>query len=109
MWPCIHLHSSRILYVFWEYYIRIYTLTHSSWTLQFLDVYPPNSNFSRKNCDARAGIVSMIGSARQDPPSETEVVTCVEKSEGTLVRFAGVEHGDIGLYSFLKTQLRDIH
>lgn len=77
--------------------------------LLYLDVYPPNSNFSRKNSGEKKFIISVAAENTTSPPSEKVVYQCVKLASGTPVRVAGIDHGDITFYSFIKTQLRDIH
>lgn len=77
----------------------------------YLDVYPPNSTFSRKQTGPLSSVLSMAACNHEYPPSSDtihEIEACTSSSENK-VRFVGVEHGDIAFYSFFRTTLRDIH
>ncbi len=77
----------------------------------YLDVYPPNGNFSRKQPGTACSLLSMISCGENVPPS-SEILEDLEplmSSSDAKVRFVGVEHGDIAFYSFFRTTLRDIH
>lgn len=75
--------------------------------IAYMDVYPPNAGFSRKNMGEKSGYMSMVACGRDHPPP-LHAMTCVQHVDAP-VRFVGIEHGDIAFYSFLKTKLRDIH
>jgi hypothetical protein len=92
--------------------ISIYTIgviIYFCIVLQYLDIYPPNSNFSRKNSGEKKYTISVAAENTASPPSEKVIHQCVKLANGTPVRVAGIDHGDITFYSFIKTQLRDIH
>jgi hypothetical protein len=75
--------------------------------ITYMDIYPPNSGFSRKNTGEKSGYMSMVACGRDHPPP-LHTMTCVQHMDAP-VRFVGIEHGDVAFYSFLKTKLRDIH
>lgn len=74
----------------------------------YLDVYPPNGSFSRKNPGSSLSIVSMVACGQDYPPSSDMLHEMSSEKDAT-VRFVGVEHGDIAFYSFIRTTLRNIH
>ena len=82
----------------------------------YLDVFPPNGNFSRKNTGKKAALVSMICNGSTVPPPESllrdidaEARAVSVDAEVPPTRFCGLEHGDIAFYSLVRTDVRDIH
>ncbi len=82
----------------------------------YLDVFPPNGNFSRKSTGRKAALVSMISNGSTVPPPESllrdidaEARAVSVDEEVPPTRFCGLEHGDIAFYSLLRTDIKDIH
>lgn len=82
----------------------------------YLDVFPPNGNFSRKSTGRKAALVSMIANGSTVPPPESllrdidaEARAVSADLETPPTRFCELEHGDIAFYSLLRTDIRDIH
>ena len=82
----------------------------------FLDVYPPNANFSRKNPGKKAAVLSMIANGKaavphqsliQDVDAAARAANVDEEQPPT--RYCTLEHGDIAFYSLVRTNIRDIH
>lgn len=78
----------------------------------YLEIYPGNGTFSRKQAGNASSLLSMVACGQGYPPSsETleDMGPLASSTSDASVRFVGVEHGDISLYSFFRTTLRDIH
>ena len=82
----------------------------------YLEVFPPNGNFSRKSTGRKAALVSMIANGSTLPPHETllrdidvEARAMSVDAEKPPTRFCGLEHGDIAFYSLVRTDVREIH
>ena len=82
----------------------------------YLDVYPPNGNFSRKNTGKKAALLSIIANGKVAAPQQSllrdidaEARAVNVDAEQTPTRFCSLEHGDIAFYSLIRTNIRDIH